>query len=180
MFGNTVTADKTRVHLQPLGASVSPLVLGLGADSSQGSGAAGTTEAGHGRGSPQGGHAPAHTGLQAPQPLSGSPPWPQPAPRSPPSQRRPQARTPRADTVVSGECPPQRRPFSRLPGAGLREGGVTSAESAVKARPEHHTSLKGNVCSLNVDSRVVPRYSRLPVVTPCVGLCHVDSSRERV
>ena len=144
-----VLPARVPLHLQPLGASVSPLVLGLGAHSSQGSGAAGTTEAGHGRGSPQGGHAPAHTGLQAPQPLSGSPPWPQPAPRSPPSQRRPQARTPRADTVVSGECPPQRRPFSRLPGAGLREGGVTSAESAVKARPEHHTSLNGNVCSLN-------------------------------
>lgn len=132
-----VLPARVPLYLQPLGASVSPLVLWLGAHSSQGSGAAGTTEAGHGRGSPQGGHAPARTGLQAPQLLSGSPAWPQPAPRKstqPTSTSGPD--TEGRDTVVSGECPPQPRPFSRLPGAGLRERGVTSAESAVKARPE--------------------------------------------
>lgn len=147
----------------PLRASVSPLELGLGAHNSQGSGAAGTTEAGHGRRSPWGGHAPARTGLRAPQPLSGSAPRPQPAARK---STQPTSTsgldTKGRDTMVSGECPPTTpgcSPGSQVQAErrGRHECRVScegQARATTTSCDGRQTALKGNVCRFNNTQRL--------------------------
>lgn len=126
----------------PPGALVSP-------QSSQGSGAAGTTEVVHGRGSPRGPCSSTHGALGTRR-SAGPHHGPSLRPGSLLSQRWPQAwsripcpQGPKQGWRHNGEwgvSPPQHRAFFQPPRSrkspGLREGGVTSAESAVKARPE--------------------------------------------
>ena len=126
----------------PPGALVSP-------HSSQGSGAAGTTEVGHGRGSPRGPRSSTY-GAPGTRRSAGPDHGPSLRPGSLLSQHRPQAwsripcpQGPKRGWRHNGEwgvSPPQHPAFFQPPRSrkspGLREGGVTSAESAVKARPE--------------------------------------------
>lgn len=110
-----------------------------------------------------GGHAPARTGLRAPQPLSGSAPRPQPAARK---STQPTSTsgldTKGRDTMVSGECPsttPGCSPGSQVQAErrGRHECRVScegQARATTTSCDGRQTALKGNVCRFNNTQRL--------------------------